>query len=134
MELSNLGLFLLRVVPGMLLLVLHVRHKIMTGIAHFQTGLPWPLAQEVAAIHCPFPVATAVMASVMQCVGAIAIVLGLHTQIAAVALAAVLITALYANLVSGQDPQLALLYLVVFCAVGFLGPGQWSLDAAMTAH
>jgi len=132
-ELSNLGLLLLRVVPGVLLVTVHARHKITAGIAYFRKGTPWPLVQEVAAIHCPFPVLTAIVASLLQLAGAMAIVLGLYTQLAALVLAAILITALFANFVTGQDPQLALLYLVVVCAIGLIGPGQWSLDAVMTA-
>lgn len=134
MDLKNLGLLLLRVVPGVLLVFVHGWHKIVEGFAYFEAGAPWPLVEEVAAIHFPMPVAAAVIASAFQFVGAIAIVLGLYTRTAAIAVAVMLTVALYTNVVTSKDPQLAILYLAVVSAIGLLGPGQWSLDAVTRAR
>jgi uncharacterized membrane protein YphA (DoxX/SURF4 family) len=120
---------------GVLLVLVYGWHKVVEGYAYFEAKTPWPLVEKVAAIHFPLPVAAAVIASVVQFVGAIAIVLRLYTRTAAIAVAVMLTVALYTNVVTSKDPQLAILYLALISAIGLLGPGQWSLDAvAKTRH
>ena len=63
-------------------------------------------------------------------------VVGLKTRLAAIPAAFTMGVAAF--VVHGGDPlgdkELALLYLVCFSAVAFLGAGKWSLDSAMASR
>ena len=70
-------------------------------------------------------------------IGAVGIVLfiiiGLFTRINAILLFGALSGAILQNLLTGRDPQLAILYTLVVSTLAFMGGGRISLDAKLFA-
>ena len=58
--------FLIRVVAGAMIFYIHGWHKLEGWIAYLQHGTPWKLAEEVAEMHFPMPLASAVAATLVQ--------------------------------------------------------------------
>lgn len=126
------GLLLLRVVTGGLVFFVHGWHKLPGGLAYLRHGTPWPLAAEIAEMGLPAPVPAAYFATAVQFLAAPLLVLGLGTRIVALLLTAVLAGAVAQNLLSGRDPQLALLYATNMTALTLMGGGRYSCDAFLT--
>jgi uncharacterized membrane protein YphA (DoxX/SURF4 family) len=110
---------------------IHGWHKLAGWIAYLRHGTPWKLAEEVAQMHFPSPLASAVAATLVQFICAPFIVLGLFTRLNAVLLAGALGGAILQNLISGRDPQLAVLYTIVAATLALMGGGKLSLDAKL---
>ena len=125
------GHFVLRVSAGLMIFYIHGWHKLEGWIAYLQHGTPWKLADEVAGMHFPAPLASAVAATLVQLICAPFIALGLFTRINAVLLVGALSGAVLQNLLSGRDPQLAILYTLVAGAFVLMGGGRFSLDAKL---
>jgi hypothetical protein len=60
---ANFGHFFLRVSAGLMVFYIHGLHKLEGWIAYLQHGTPWTLAEEVAGMHMPAPLASAVAAT-----------------------------------------------------------------------
>lgn len=131
---SASGVLLLRATAGALIFYIHGWHKLEGGIAFLVHGTPWKLAEEVAGMHFPAPVASAFAATVVQFVCAPLLAIGLYTRLSAAVLAAVLAVAVMQNLLADRDPQLAILYTLVVAAFALLGGGRFSADALLTRH
>jgi len=125
------GLLFLRGVVGGIIFYVHGWHKLEGGIEWLRTGARWPLAEEVAAMHFPAPVASAFAATAVQFLCAPLLSLGFCTRLNAAALTAVLGVAIAQNVGAHRDPQLAVLYTVVVAALVLLGGGQFSLDTKL---
>lgn len=125
------GLLLLRVGLGGLIFYIHGWHKLEGGLAFLRNGTPWRLAEEVAGMHFPAPVASAFAATVAQFVCALLLALGLFTRVSAAILTGVLGVAIAQNLLANRDPQLAILYTLTVAAFALLGGGRLSLDAKL---
>ncbi|MCX6951246.1 MAG: DoxX family protein [Verrucomicrobia bacterium] len=125
------GLLLLRVATGLLIFYVHGWHKLEGGIAYLRHGTPWQLAEEIAAMRVPWPLAAAFAATAVQFVCAPLLVVGWFTRVNAAVLAGVLGGAIVQNLLAGRDPQLALLYTIVVAALAVTGGGPFSLDARL---
>jgi putative oxidoreductase len=125
------GLLLLRVGLGGLIFYIHGWHKLEGGLAFLRNGTPWRLAEEVAGMHFPAPVASAFAATVAQFVCALLLALGLFTRVSAAILTSVLGVAIAQNLLANRDPQLAVLYTLTVAAFALLGGGRLSLDAKL---
>ena len=84
------GIFghLFRVSAGLVIFYIHGLHKLEGWIAYLQHGTPWTLAEEVAGMHMPAPLASAVVATLVQFICSLFIVVGLFTRINAALLAA----------------------------------------------
>ena len=108
---------------------IHGWHKLEGWIAYLQNGTPWKLAEEVARMHFPAPLASAVMATLVQFICSLFIIVGLFTRINAILLFGALSGAILQNLLAGRDPQLAILYTLVVLTLVFIGGGRISLDA-----
>jgi uncharacterized membrane protein YphA (DoxX/SURF4 family) len=93
------------------------------------TGLWTELAEEVAEMHFPAPLASAVVATTVQFICALFLIAGLFTRINAALLVAVLGGAILQNLLSGHDLQLAILYTLLVLTLVLMGGGRFSLDA-----
>ena len=128
------GHLILRVVAGLMVFYVHGWHKLEGWLAYLQHGTPWKLAQEVAEMHFPAPIPSAVAATVVQFVCSLFITAGLFTRINAVFLTGVLSVAILQNLLAGRDPQLAILYSLIMGSMIFLGGGRFSLDAKLVAR
>ncbi len=108
---------------------IHGLHKLEGWIAHVQHGTPWTLAGEVAEMHLPVPLASAVTATLEQFICSLFVVFGWFTRINAALLVCALIGAILQNLLAGRDPQLAILYTIIVVTLFFMGGGKYSLDA-----
>ena len=131
---ANLGHLLFRVAAGLMIFHIHGLHKLEGGIAYFQHGTPWRLEEEVAGMHAPAPLASAVAATLVQFICPWFIVVGWFTRINAALLAGALSGAILQNLLAGRDPQLAMLYTLVVVTLLFVGGGKYSLDARISQH
>src|SRR5271170_1171675 len=130
---ANFGHFFLRVSAGLMIFYIHGLHKLEGWIACVQHGTPWTLAEEVAGMHAPAPLASAVAGTLVQFIFSLFIGVGLFTRINAALLVCALTGAIMQNLLAGRDPQLAILYTLVVVTLVFLGGGKYSLDAQISS-
>jgi putative oxidoreductase len=126
---ATFGHLFLRVSAGIMIFYIHGLHKLEGWIAYVQHGTPWTLAEEVAGMHMPAPLASAVLATLVQFICSLFIVVGWFTRINAALLVCALSGAILQNLLAGRDPQLAILYTLVIVTLVFMGAGKYSLDA-----
>jgi putative oxidoreductase len=120
-----------RVCLGTMIFLIHGVHKLRGALAFLRDGRSWPLQNEVAEIHVPFPFASALAATVVQLLGGAMLALGLATRPVALVLVVTLGVAIYQNLVTRRDPQLAALYVLGVATLAMWGGGRFSLDALM---
>ena len=132
--LSAWGVLALRVSTGALIFYIHGWHKLEGGIAFLRDGTPWRLAEEVAGMHFPAPVASAFAATAAQFIFAPLLAIGLFTRLSAAILTGVLGVAILQNVLAQRDPQLALLYTLIVAAFILIGGGRFSLDARLAAR
>jgi putative oxidoreductase len=125
---ATFGHLFLRISGGLMIFYIHGWHKLEGWIAYLQNGTPWKLAEEVAGMHFPAPLASAVAATLVQFICSLFIIIGLFTRINAILLFGALSGAILQNLLAGRDPQLAILYTLVVLTA-FIGGGRTSLDA-----
>ena len=130
---ATFGHLFLRVSAGTMIFYIHGLHKLEGWIAYLQHGTPWTLAEEVAGMHFPAPLALAVAATLVQFICSLFIIVGLFTRINALLLFGALSGAILQNLLAGRDPQLAILYTLVVLTLVFMGGGRISLDAKLFA-
>src|SRR6266702_7698160 len=128
---ANFGHLFLRISAGLMIFYIHGLHKLEGWIAYLQYGTPWILAGEVAGMHFPAPLASAVAATLVQFICSLFIIIGLFTRINAILLFGALSGAILQNLLAGRDPQLAILYALVVLTLAFMGGGRISLDAKL---
>ena len=129
---ASLGYLFLRVSAGVMIFYIHGWHKLEGWISYLQHGTPWKLVEEVAGMHFPAPLASAVAATLVQFSCSLFIVVGLFTRINAALLLCALSGAILQNLLAGRDPQLAVLYSLVVLTIVFMGGGKYSLDARLS--
>ncbi len=120
-----------RVSLGGMIFFVHGLHKLRGAMAKLRRGQPWPLEKEVAEIHVPFPFASALAATAVQFAGGFLLMLGLATRPVALVLTATLGVAIYQNLATRRDPQLAALYVLGVATLAAWGGGRYSLDACL---
>ena len=118
---SSTGHLILRVVVAVMVFYVHGWHKLEGWIAYAQHGTPWTLRTEVAEIHFPAPLASAIAATMNQFICPLFIGLGLFTRINALLLTGVLSVATLQNVLVNGDPQLAILYTLIMVAMIFMG-------------
>lgn len=133
-EAAAWGVLFLRVGVGALIFYIHGWHKLEGGIAFLRDGTPWQLANEIAEMGMPAPLAAAFFATAVQFICAPLLALGFATRLNAAILTAVLGGAIAQNLIAHRDPQLALLYTLVVAAFVLIGGGRYSLDARRAAR
>jgi len=126
---ATVGHLFLRVSVGLMIFYIHGLHKLEGWIAYLQDGTSWTLAEEVAGMHAPAPLASAVAATLVQFICSLFIVVGLLTRINAALLVCALSGAILQNLLAGRDPQLAILYTIAVITLVFIGGGKYSMDA-----
>jgi len=124
----NIGYVFFRVSVGLMIFYIHGLHKLEGWIAYLQHGTPWALAEEVAGMHAPAPLFSAVAATLVQFICSLFIVVGFFARINAALLLCALSGAILQNLMAGRDPQLAILYTIAVTALVFMGGGKYSLD------
>jgi putative oxidoreductase len=103
----------------------------------------------VAALGFPAPVVFAWLAALTECLGGVLVALGLGTRVAAASVAGTMFVAAFLRHhahghllhalgiapVSDEvrkgwgNPELAIVYLLAFVAIAFVGPGGLALDA-----
>jgi putative oxidoreductase len=128
---ASFGHLFFRVSAGLMIFYIHGLHKLEGWIAYLQHGTAWTLAEEVAGMHFPAPLASAVAATLVQFICPLFIIVGLLTRINAALLVCALSGAILQNLLASRDPQLAILYALVVVTLAFIGGGHFSLDARM---
>jgi len=130
---ATFGHLFLRISAGLMIFYIHGWHKLEGWIAYLQNGTPWKLAGEVAGMHFPAPLASAVAATLVQFICSLFIIVGLFTRINAALLLGALSGAILQNLLAGRDPQLAILYTLVVATLLLIGGGKFSVDARLLA-
>ncbi|HEY2168417.1 MAG TPA: DoxX family membrane protein [Candidatus Angelobacter sp.] len=80
----NIGHLFLRVSAGLMIFYVHGLHKLEGWIAYIRQGTPWELAKEVAGMHFPAPLESAVAATLVQFICSLFLLIGLFTRINAV--------------------------------------------------
>ena len=128
---ATFGHLFLRVSAGLMVFYIHGLHKLEGWIAYLQNGTPWELLEEVEGMHFPVPYPSAIVATLIQFICSLFILVGLFTRINAVLLLGALSGALLQNLLAGRSPQLALLYILIVITIIFIGGGRFSLDAKL---
>jgi putative oxidoreductase len=120
---------ILRLGAGATLAYFHGWHKLSDAIT-WRSGRrdSWPFVTEIHAAGFPAAVVTAWLATAVQFLGGICLLVGLFTRPAAALILATLAGAVVTNLRLRKDLQLVSVYLLVLCGVFCLGPGAWSLD------
>lgn len=108
---------------------IHGWHKLLGGVAYLFHDTPWKLAEEVAEMHTPAPVAAAFLATGVQFICSLFLIAGLYTRINAALLTGALAGAILQNFLAQRDPQLAILYALVVSTFMVTGAGRFSLDA-----
>ena len=126
------GHLVFRVTTGLMIFYIHGWHKLEGWISYLQHGTPWKLVEEVAGMHFPAPLASAVAATLVQFICSLFIVVGLFTRINAALLLGALGGAVLQNLLADRDPQLAILYSLAVLTMVFVGGGRYSLDARLS--
>jgi putative oxidoreductase len=124
------GLLLLRA-AGFLLAVTFGVQKIGWYVTAFHAGKPWSsigLTPLIAHVGFPLPVILALWITLNESIGAFLIGIGFLSRFAAASVALGMIGALYTSVRLGEDWLRAALYLIIFTALAFTGPGKFSID------
>src|SRR5260221_13190675 len=103
-KLETWGHFLLRVSAGLMIFYIHGWHELEGWIAYLQNGTLWKLAEEVAGMHFPAPLASAVAATLVQFICSLFIIIGLFTRLNAILLLGELSGGIFQKLQAGRDP------------------------------
>ena len=131
---TDLALLILRVGTGVIF-VPHGYPK-MTGGGGDKKGGQAHLAQSVAQMGLPFPLAFAILVGAVEFFGGAMLVLGLQTQLAALALVFVMLVATGRVLVQREfvgEADFPFSLLVATLALALLGGGAASLDQVLLA-
>jgi putative oxidoreductase len=131
---ADIANLLFRVSLGAMIFFIHGVHKLQGALAYLRDGRPWTLREEVAEIHTPFPFASALAATVVQLLGGALLMAGLTTRPVALVLVITLGVAIYQNILTRRDPQLAALYVLGVATLALWGGGCFSLDALIWPH
>jgi uncharacterized membrane protein YphA (DoxX/SURF4 family) len=126
----NLGLLLSRA-AGFLLAFTFGIQKIGWYVTAFHAGKPLAsvgLAPLIAKVGFPLPIILALWITLNESIGALFVGIGFLTRLMAASLALGMIGALYTSVQLGEDWLRAALYLIIFTAVIFAGPGKFSVD------
>lgn len=126
----NIGLLLSRA-AGFLLAFTFGIQKIGWYLTAFHAGKALSsigLAPLIAKVGFPLPLILAVWITLNESVGAFFIGIGFLTRFAAASVALGMIGALYTSVQLREDWLRAALYLIIFTAVIFTGPGKFSVD------
>jgi putative oxidoreductase len=119
---ADVGLLILRVVPGSMLFFAHGLQKLMSVPGIFER-FPDPIGVGHTA--------SAVLAIFSETVCAVAVALGLFTRLAAVPVVIMLLVAGF--IVHSADPwakkEFAFVYCIPFLTLVFTGGGRFALDA-----
>ena len=129
-EQKDLGLLILRG-AGLLLTVTFGVQKLGWYWAAFHAGkslLHAGLAPLIARMGFPISAALALWITFNESIGAFLIGCGFLTRIMAGSAALGMAGALYTSVRLGEDWLRAALYLIVFIALAFTGPGRFSVD------
>ena len=123
---QNGGILLLRVSSGILLLMNHGWDKIIAGPDKWsglgQTGL---MSLGINSFHTFF----GFMAAFSESICAILVIIGLLTRPAAALITITMLVGANFHISSGRgNPEMALLYGIIFLSIGLLNPGKYSLD------
>jgi len=126
----NIGLLLSRT-AGFLLAFTFGIQKIGWYVTAFHAGKPVAsigLAPLIAKVGFSFPIILALWITLNESIGAFFVGIGFLTRFAAASLALGMVGALYTSLQLHEDWLRAALYLIIFTAVIFTGPGKFSVD------
>lgn len=119
---QDIGILLLRLVSGGFMLFSHGLGKASKLFAGGVIKFPDPIG--IGALP------SLVMASITEVILAALIMIGLKTRLSSIPLAITMFVAAF--IVHGSDPfkkqEFALLYMAIYIALCFLGPGKYSID------
>ena len=126
----NRGLLVLRA-AGFLLASTFGIQKIGWYLTAIHAGKPFSsigLAPLIARVGFPLPIILALWITLNESIGALFVGIGFFSRFAAASIALGMIGALYTSVRLGEDWLRAALYLIIFTALTFTGPGRFSVD------
>ena len=120
------GILLLRVSSGILLLVNHGWDKIIAGPDKWSgIGKTGHMSFGINSFHTFF----GFMAAFSESICAILVIIGLLTRPAAALITITMLVGANFHISSGRgNPEMALLYGIIFLSIGLLNPSKYSLD------
>ncbi len=128
----HLGLFLLRVIVGVSMIVHHSWAFVYTGWRYFWFKEDWLLVDGARALNLPYPVIWCVFVSIILFIGSIFLVVGLLGRITSGALLVTAVGFLYIVL-TYEDwhymLELAVAYAAIYLALFVMGSGKIALDS-----
>jgi putative oxidoreductase len=126
----DIGLLVLRS-AGLFLAATFGRQKVLGYAEIIRAGLPLAssgLTPLIRMMGLPLPAFLGVCAVLNESIGALLMACGFLTRWAAAVAVLGMAVAVYISLRLGEEPLRALLYLVIFAALGLTGPGRFSID------
>ena len=125
-ECTQIGLLILRVLPGYFLIVNHGWKKITNP--EKWNGLGEAVTKYLIGIDFLNPI-FGFLAAFAESVGAILVLGGLFTKPAAILVCGTMFFAALYHITGTGNPELALIYFSIFATISAAGPGKYSLDS-----
>ncbi|CUS96822.1 putative oxidoreductase [Candidatus Kryptobacter tengchongensis] len=118
---SNIAIFLLRFVSGLMLAYFHGLGKVKSAIGYFIQGNEWKFLDTVRNIGFPAPGVFALAATISEFIGGILLAVGLFTRYSAIFIAITMGVAIYRHLTTDMRFELAGLYFLIALVFVFKG-------------
>jgi uncharacterized membrane protein YphA (DoxX/SURF4 family) len=126
---ADIGLLLLRIIAGISLLLLFGIPKIEAAVHFRHTAEQWPFVAFNRRVRLPRPVMVAYLQTLNESLGALLVAIGLLCRTAGGTLAIAFAVATFCSVrVHESSWVLAAAYGLVFAALVFTGPGEFSID------
>ena len=125
-ECTQIGLLILRVLPGYFLIVNHGWKKIINP--EKWNGLGEAVTKYLIGIDFLNPI-FGFLAAFSESVCAILVLVGLFTKPAAILVCGTMFFAALYHITGTGNPELALIYFSIFATISAAGPGKYSLDS-----
>jgi putative oxidoreductase len=128
---NDAALLLLRIGFAALLIGFHGWARANRATGFLFHGTPWTFVDVVGRLGFPFPAFFAVTSVASESIGALLLIPGYFTRVAAFLTVVNFSVALYNEMHKGDPWELPALYLLMAVVILIAGPGRWSLDARL---
>ena len=129
-RLADAGLLLLRAGVGTMLLCLHGWARLVSAFGYLFLGRQWTFVALVQRMGFPKPAAFAVASALAESIGAVFLIVGFGTRLAALVVGFNMAVAVALELSKhSASVELPAVYLVAIATIALAGAGAYSLDA-----